>query len=182
MKKPKYRFTGQTAISGIFHTWEIDFLGPFPTTSQGNKYIFTGIERLSGYPIAIPILSATAQSALQGILEIVTYFGIPKVIRADRNPFTSKIITKEAEALGFKMQLNPSYQPEWVGAVERLNSSIRYSITKCIHENKKDWGSYLFGILYGLRARKAARTKESPYFLVFGIPPQLPLKSDEIEV
>ncbi|OMJ21701.1 Pol polyprotein [Smittium culicis] len=137
MRKPNYHFTGKTAISGLFDTWEVDFVGPFPESKLKNKYIFTAIERLSGYPIAIPTSSTTASCALQCILEIVSYFGIPKVIRSDRNPFSSDLIQNKARELGFNMQLSPAYQPEWTGAVERLNSTIRYAITKSIMDDSE---------------------------------------------
>ncbi|OMJ16423.1 Retrovirus-related Pol polyprotein from transposon [Smittium culicis] len=134
---------------------------------------------MSGYPIAIPTESATAHSALKCMLDIIAYFGIPKVFKSDRNPFSSILIKEKAKELGFVIQLNPAYQPEWVGAVERLNSTIRYALTKSIIENKRNWEKYLFGILYGLRTRISARTKESPYFMIFGVAPRLPLEATE---
>ncbi|OMJ14812.1 hypothetical protein AYI69_g8430 [Smittium culicis] len=48
LRRSTYKFTGKTAISGIFDTWEVDFVGPFPESELGNKYIFTGIERQVG--------------------------------------------------------------------------------------------------------------------------------------
>ncbi|OMJ25135.1 hypothetical protein AYI69_g4391 [Smittium culicis] len=57
--------------------------------------------------------SATALSAKKGLLEIITYFGIPEKIRADRNPFTADIVKNVAHDYCFELELNLAYQPEW---------------------------------------------------------------------
>jgi hypothetical protein len=38
LRKPIYKFLGQSSIAGVFQKFAIDFLGPFPATSDGLYY------------------------------------------------------------------------------------------------------------------------------------------------
>ncbi|EPZ31497.1 hypothetical protein O9G_005452, partial [Rozella allomycis CSF55] len=50
MVKPQYSFDGRSSISGLFHCWQLDYLGPFPVSENGNRYVLSFVEVLSGYP------------------------------------------------------------------------------------------------------------------------------------
>ncbi|OMJ16910.1 Retrovirus-related Pol polyprotein from transposon [Smittium culicis] len=63
LKKPSYRFFGESEISRLFHRWSFDFSGPFPRSETGNRYLFVRVEAFTGYPIAEPCTSATAIAA-----------------------------------------------------------------------------------------------------------------------
>ncbi|OMJ20404.1 hypothetical protein AYI69_g6222 [Smittium culicis] len=52
--------------------------------------------------------------------------------------------------------------------VERMNRSIRYSLTKSCGGNFKNWCKFLDSSLMGIRVSTNSRTGYSPYFLLFG--------------
>ena len=42
-------------VSGLFHTWPIDFAGPLKETAAGSKYILLAVENLPSWPVASSI-------------------------------------------------------------------------------------------------------------------------------
>ncbi|OMJ13512.1 Transposon Ty3-G Gag-Pol polyprotein [Smittium culicis] len=84
MVKPSYKFNGQSQISGVFNRWATDFLGPFPLSSKGNVYICCYIESLSRFPYVEATADETAISAINLGQNMISLFGSPKTITADR--------------------------------------------------------------------------------------------------
>jgi hypothetical protein len=70
--------------------------------------------------------------------------------------------------------LAPAYQPEWLGAVERLNLSLRSAFQRVGYDR---WHQSLPSILVGFRSRIHSTTGHSPHYLMFGVHPKLPCDS-----
>ncbi|EPZ31395.1 Integrase, catalytic core domain-containing protein [Rozella allomycis CSF55] len=168
MVKPQYSFDGRSSISGLFHVWQFDYLGPFPVSENGNRYVLNFVEVLSGYPFAKAVSDTTAITAITCLKELCSLFGVPgKIISDCDKGFTSSYFRETCEKMGIKVEFIPAYQPEWVGFVEGWNRTCRYGITKSVE-------SY--------RARVHSRTGKSPHYLLFGVEARLPIinKDDEI--
>ncbi|OMJ09533.1 hypothetical protein AYI69_g10614 [Smittium culicis] len=58
--------------------------------------------------------------------------------------------------------------------VERMNSNIRYGLTKSSLHDAKTLDTYLPQVLMGIRVTRSSRIGYSPYFVLFGIEPNLP--------
>jgi hypothetical protein len=171
---PKYKFDGQSQISGLFDTWSMDFLGPFPRSEVGNSYILTKIEHLSGAPVLTAVKSATADVACAGGAMIIANYGLPKEIRADNNPFGAHNFRDWCEKRKIELNLTPAHQPEWTAFVENMNRQVRYALTKMCDGGWRDWEKFLPTIQFALRARVSSRTGYSPFFLLFGVNPRFP--------
>jgi hypothetical protein len=174
--KPSYSFDGKSSITAIFEEFCLDFLGPFPTSNAGHKFILVAVEKLSRFPIAIPCDSQTAHVALTLLnTNVVSLFGVPSQFTVDRgSAFTSRLFSDWCTRLNIRLNLVPAYQPEWNGTVERANRTIRYSLTKMCASDWSSWHSVLPNILFGMRSAVSATTGYSPYFLVFGKNPSVP--------
>jgi transposase InsO family protein len=110
-RKPLYQFSGQSAVSGIFQDFAIDFLGPFPPTVEGYRYIIVAVEKLSRYPIAKATKDQVATTAVDFVQnEIIAHFGCPKVITVDRGScFISSIFQKLAADYMIQLNFTPGY-------------------------------------------------------------------------
>jgi RNase H-like domain found in reverse transcriptase/Reverse transcriptase (RNA-dependent DNA polymerase)/Integrase zinc binding domain/Integrase core domain/Zinc knuckle/Aspartyl protease len=173
--RPAYKFDGQSAISGLFHEWCFDFLGPFPTSKEGARYLLVGVERLTGFPVAIPAADQTAFVVQQIWADLFALFGRPAAVSVDRGGcFVSGRLEEFCQAKGIRLALLPAYQPEWAGAVERLNRTLRYALAKTLDGDYSNWDLAVPDILFGLRAQVSSRTGYSPYYLMFGVEPSLP--------
>jgi hypothetical protein len=80
----KQRSLGHVPISGLFHRFSIDYIGPFPTSSNGNKYILLAVEAFTRYPIAIATPTNDALTAATFLyVHIFSHFGPPLELLSD---------------------------------------------------------------------------------------------------
>ena len=75
------------------------------------------------------------------ILEkIFLRFRVPKVIGSDNGPaFVSKVSQGLAEILGTNWKLHCAYHPQSSGQVERMNRTLKETLTKLSLETGTDW-------------------------------------------
>lgn len=154
--------------------WEVDFTEIKPG-KYGNKYLLVFIDTFSGWVEAFPTKSETAQVVTKKILEeILPRFGIPKVIGSDNGPaFVAQVSQELAIQLGTNWKLHCAYRPQSSGQVERMNRTLKETLTKlAIETGGKDWVTLLPFAL--LRVRNTpGRFGLTPYEILHGGPPPL---------
>jgi hypothetical protein len=63
-------------IMGLFYRWGVDLCGPFPTSTQGNRYIMIAIEHYSKHAEVIPITEAKSDTTTRAFLQhVLSKFG-----------------------------------------------------------------------------------------------------------
>jgi transposase InsO family protein len=141
----------------------------------GNKYLLVFIDTFSGWVEAFPTKSETAQVVTKKILEeILPRFGIPKVIGSDKGPtFIAQVSQELATQLGTNWKLHFAYRTQSSGQVERMNRTLKETLTKLVMETGgKDWVTLLPFVL--LRVRNTpGRFSLTPYEILHGGPPPL---------
>lgn len=177
---PTYRETGRRQRGdrpGVY--WEIDFTEIKPGR-YGNKYLLVFVDTFSGWAEAFPTKTETALIVCKKILEeILPRFGIPKVLGSDNGPaFVAQVSQGLATQLGINWKLHCAYRPQSSGQVERMNRTIKETLTKlALETGGKDWVTLLPLALF--RARNTpGRFGLTPYEILFGGPPPI-LESGE---
>ena len=154
--------------------WEVDFTEVKPHYA-GYKYLLVFVDTFSGWVEAYPTRQETAHIVAKKILEeIFPRFGLPKVIGSDNGPaFVSQVSQGLARILGINWKLHCAYRPQSSGQVERMNRTIKETLTKLTLETGlKDWRRLLSLAL--LRARNTPnRFGLTPYEILYGGPPPL---------
>lgn len=154
--------------------WEVDFTEIKPG-KYGNKYLLVFVDTFSGWVEAFPTKSETAQVVAKKILEeILPRFGVPKVIGSDNGPaFVAQVSQGLASQLGIDWKLHCAYRPQSSGQVERMNRTLKETLTKlAIETGGKDWVTLLPFAL--LRVRNTpGRFGLTPYEILHGGPPPL---------
>ena len=168
----QHRPYGKLPVSGLFHTWSIDFAGPLPITKSRSKYLLIGIEHLSGWPIAsaIPSHLFNSQGVLQFVkTELVSMYGTPVFIVSDNDTkFNNAPVRDYAKGVGIEWKFVSTYNPRGNAKVERVVGTLKRSLKKMVMSTKKDWDECLNDVLQGYR-RRPYPDGASPFEMVFGI-------------
>jgi hypothetical protein len=114
--------------------------------------------------------------------ETVPRFGLPLYMGSDNGPaFIAKITQSVAEILKVSWKLHCVYRPQSSGQVERMDQTLKETLTKLKLETGENWVSLLPFAL--LRARCTPYVKGlTPFEIMFGRPPPLlpRLREDEL--
>ena len=160
--------------TGLEPTGKPDFTEVKPA-KYGNKYLLVFIDTFSGWVKGFPTRKETAIVVVKKILEeILLRFGIPKVMGSDNGPaFVSQVSQSVAKLLGIDWKLHCAYRPQSSGQVERMNRTIKETLTKLtLATGTRDWVLLLPLALY--RARNTPGPHGlSPYEIQYGAPPPL---------
>lgn len=139
---------------------------------QGYKHLLVIIDHLTHWPEAFPTWNETARVVVKILLEhIVPRYGLINNIDSDQGPhFTARVLQETTEALGIKWRLHTPWHPQSSGRVERMNKTIKTTLTKLTLETKLDWIKCFPLALLQIRTRPRADLGVSPYEMLFGLP------------
>lgn len=125
--------------------WEVDFT-EVKAAKYGYKYLLVFVDTFSGWVEAFPTKGETAKIVAKIILEeIFPRFGIPKVIGSDNGPaFVAQVSQGVAKVLGIHWKLHCAYRPQSSGQVERMNRTLKETMTKLsLETGVTDWTALL---------------------------------------
>ena len=108
--------------------------------------------------------------------EFFSVFGFPRRLMSDQaSEFTGQVISELCDLLGITKIRTSPYHPQTNGTVERVHQTLRRMIAKMDPEKRAKWPSHLGPILIAYNATWSLITGYSPYFLMFGCRPRLPV-------
>ena len=151
--------------------WEIDFTEVRPG-KYGYRYLLVLVDTFSGWVEAFPTKGETAMVVAKKILEeIVPRFGLLVTVGSDNGPaFVSQIVQSLALALGTKWKLHCEYSPQSSGQVERMNRTLKETLTKLAIETGGDWVTLLPFALFQAR-NTPYQLNLTPFEILYGRPP-----------
>ena len=89
--------------------------------------------------------------------------------------FTSKVIQAMCSLLGIEKIRTTPYHPQSDGSAERVHQTLWRMIGKLDPELCRKWPAHLGSVLIAYNATRSLVTGFSPYYLMFGHRPQLPI-------
>ncbi|RXN14959.1 NYNRIN-like protein [Labeo rohita] len=165
---------------GVTFPWsdlQIDWVGPLPRSTRGNKYFLTVVCQFTKWGECLPAPNDTAQTTAYLLMNhIFSRFGLPLKVNSDRGThFTAEIMQQIWKLLGIHAQLHISHHPISSGQVERSNQTVVSMLRKYVSANQKDWDVKLPLVLMAIRATPNESTGVSPFELMTGRLMTLPL-------
>ena len=158
----------------------MDLIGEFhPPTSKGKKYALTVICMLTGYVFCIPLKTKTAEEVLQAYIDNVysKFGGSLKILSDNGTEFKNKIFERVAKELGVVYKIyTPPYHPASNGRIEGFHAFLKACISKHITP-QLEWDDLLPLACAAYNFMPNEHSKESPFFLMFGRDPVLPLNT-----
>ena len=157
----------------------MDLIGDFTPSSKGNKYALTVICMLTGYTFCIPIPSKKASDVITAYMDnVYSKFGGSKKILSDNGTeFKNQLFERIAKELGveFKCYTAP-YHPQSNGRIEGFHHFLKSCMTKHI-STTMEWDQVVHLATAAYNFFPNEHSKESPFFLMFGRDPRVPLNT-----
>ncbi|XP_060780518.1 uncharacterized protein LOC132888512 [Neoarius graeffei] len=171
-----YSFMGHLLASRPNEILAIDFT-QLELTTNGVENVLVMTDVFSKYTQAVPTRDQRAQTVAQVLLHKWFYrFGVPSRIHSDQGrSFESGLIRQLCELYGVAKSRTTPYHPSGNGQCERFNRTLHNLLRTIPTTRKHDWVSCLPQVVYCYNTTPHPTTGESPYFLMFGREPTLPI-------
>ena len=156
----------------------MDLISEFqPLSQQGHRYTLTVICMHTSYVFCIPLKSKTAKEVVQAYLHHVNsmFGGSEKILSDNGTEFKNELFGEVADRLGVEYKVyTPTYRPQCDGKIEGFLKYLKSCTAKHIINNM-EWDEFtdLATAAYNFVAN--VTSKESPFFLMFGRDPYMPL-------
>ena len=134
-------------------------------------------DHFSKYVVAYVVKAQTARTAAETLRNgYFGLFGAPAYLVSDQGKaFTGHIITHLCELYGVQKLRTSPYHAQTNGQVKRMNQTIIRMIGKLEEDRKACWSKHLPELLLAYNATCSAVTGYSPYYLLFGRRPRIPV-------
>ena len=153
----------------------MDYLSLEP--SKGNiENVLVITDHFTRYALAYPSKTQTAQATARILWDnFICHYGSEKFISDQGRNFESDLIKELCKIAGVKKVHTTRYHPQGNGQCERFNSTLCNMLGTLSEEEKSDWKSHFGCMTHAYNCTKHASTTYSPYYLMFGRHPRLPI-------
>lgn len=164
----------------VFDTVGIDLIVRLPHDKKRSVYysaILMCSDHLSKYVIAVPLRDEKAETIIHAFFNhVIAKFGCPRLVISDRGSNISGEESKDFFKLfGIERQLTSAYRPQSNGQTERVNRTLKASLTAFVQSNQLNWSDYLQAIVFAYNITAHTVTRVTPYEMVFGRRPRIPI-------
>jgi len=160
-----------------FERLQMDILGPFPTSTSGNKYLLVIMDCFTRWVEAFPLKNFRAKLVAEVFVnQFISRYGVPSELHTDQGKnFDSKLFAELSILLGIKKTRTTPLHPQSNGIVERQHQTIINYLAKFILENQLDWDRWIGMCLLALRSARHKAIRITPAEMCFGRDLTLPL-------
>ena len=154
----------------------MDFLQIEP--SKGNiENVLIVTDHFTRYAQAHPSKTQTALATAKLLWNnFIIHYGFPNKIISDQDSnFESELLANLYEVAGVQKLRTSPYHPQTNGQWERFNSTLLNMLGTLTPEQKKDWKTYVPAMVHAYNCARNTATGYSPYYLLFGREPRLPI-------
>lgn len=148
----------------------IDFVGPLPRSSSGNKWILTIVDCFSKMSIVCPCRDATAKIVNKCLEEkVFLVYGVPEIIICDNgSQFKSRLFSALCERFRISIWFTPVYHAQ-ANPSEAVNKIIGNAL-RCyiIDEGQKEWDRNISHITCAINTSVHSSTNKSPFEIIYG--------------
>ncbi|CAB4040892.1 retrotransposable element, partial [Paramuricea clavata] len=164
-------------VSDVWKQVGIDLIGPLKASKQGNSYIATMTDYFSKWPEAQAIPNKSTKCVSDFLFKMILRYGCMDIVISDQGRvFANQVNNELFPRTGVDHRITSAYHPQTNGLTERFNQTLENAIVKIINEDQDNWEDNLDSILFCYRSSKNDSTKFSPFFLMYGREPKLPIE------
>lgn len=153
----------------------MDYLSLEPD-GRGTKNILVITDHFTKYAVAVPTADQRAKTVAKTLWNhFFVHYGIPERLHSDQGrDFESAVIKDLCLLLGIKKTRTTPYHPRG-NPVERFNRTLLQMLGTLEEEDKVRWRDHVQPLVHAYNCTKNDTTGFSPYQLMFGRQPSLPI-------
>ena len=179
IKRKSHPHTAPMVPIHVSHPMELihlDFLKIEP--SKGNyENVLIVTDHYTRYAQAYACKNQTALTTARCLWEqFIRHYGFPHRILTDQGAnFEAELFKDLCDIAATEKVRTTSYHPQGNGLCERFNSTLLNMLGTLTPEQKVDWKAHLLTMCNAYNSTVHSTTGFSPYFLMFGRHPRLPI-------
>ena len=144
---------------------------------HGKNFLVVARDDLSGWVEAEPLTSADSEKVANFLWkDVICRHGCFGKLVVDGGPENRGWVAKLAEKYGDKRVVVSAYHPQANGMVERGHKPLTDALCKMSAGSSEGWVQHLPAVLWADRSTIRASTGKTPYFLLCGSEPVLPIE------
>ena len=154
----------------------LDFLS-LESSRGGIENILVITDHFTRHAQAFPTRDQTASTVAKTLWSrYIVHYGIPERIHSDQGRcFEAAVIKELCELLGMEKSRTTPYHPQGNGMTERFNGTLLNMLGTLEPSQKPNWKEYVESMTHAYNSTKHSCTGYSPFFLMFGREPRIPL-------
>jgi hypothetical protein len=162
-----------------FHCVGIDFLGPFPLSSAGNRYIIVAVDYLSRFAETKAVPAADSRAVASFFLHrLVLRHGAPSVLLSDRGrPFIARFLSDFLQQCATLHKTTTAYHPQCNGLTERFHHKLSDMLSMYVNTCHDNWDAVLPYVTFAYNTSRQASTGHTKFYLVYARDPRTTLDS-----
>ena len=167
-------------VNEPFVFWAMDYMGPLPETSRGNKHLLVVMDHFTKWCEVFPTADQKASTVAEILVNrVFSRFGPPTIIHSDQGRnFESNLMQEICGLMGIHKSRTTAYHPQCDGQVERQNRTLQEMLAAFVSDHRDDWDNWVSLAVYAYNTSCHESTGFSPYELVFGRSARTPLELD----
>ena len=169
------------ACSGPGELLHVDFTSIEETVPLKEDPVICNVlvlqDHFSKYVVVYVVKDQTVRTATETLRNgYFGLFGTPAYLVSDQGKaLIGHVITHLCELYGVQKLRTSPYHAQTNGQVERMNQTIIHMIGKLEEDRKACWSEHLPELLLAYNATRSTVTGYSPYYLLFGRRPRIPV-------
>ena len=138
------------------------------TSKGGHQNILVITDHFTKYAVAIPTRNQQQKQLLRHFSKMLCHIMVSLC-------FESDLISEMCKLTGMTKSRTTSYHPMGNGICERFNRTLLNMLGTMDPDQKHDWKSHINALVHAYNCTKHSSTQHTPYFLMFGRHPKLPI-------
>ena len=154
----------------------IDFMGPLPVSSSGNKFLIVVQEYVTRWVEAFPVSETSAETVQKVLMdEVFSRFGVCiEMVHDNGTQLNCRSMKKFCQEMGIRQCFTSVYHPQ-SDMAERMMRTLQNSLRCYVNESRTNWDEVLPNCLLSIRTAVNVTTGFSPAEALMGVNPRLPI-------